>query len=267
MIAFAPAKINIGLRILNKREDGYHNIDSYFYPIPLFDILEIQHSSIDELIQTGIIPSQKIKDNIVYQAIQKAREYYSFPPLKIHLHKKIPVQSGLGGGSSDAVSTLKLIDSYFQLNMRSEDIMTMALSLGSDCPFFLNSKPARVGGRGEIITSIDLSLSGKYIMIVKPSFSVNTKLAFQMNNGKNSIALPIINQDKMNTWSSVLTNDFEKLMGKQDDEVKAIKKTLNQGGALYSSLSGSGSAIYGIFDFYPNIAFSRKYFIWINRLL
>jgi 4-diphosphocytidyl-2-C-methyl-D-erythritol kinase len=267
MIAFAPAKINIGLRILNKREDGFHNIDSYFYPIPLYDILEIQGSSHDELIQTGIISSNEMKKNLVFQAIQKIREYYHFPPIKIHLHKQIPVQSGLGGGSSDAISTLKLIDSYFQLNMRSADTMSIALSLGSDCPFFINSKPAKVGGRGEIIAPIDLSLSGKYIMIIKPSFSIDTKLAFQRSYEMNSSALPVINQNDIGLWPSVFTNDFENVKGDQANEIQEIKNILKQGGALYTSLSGSGSAVYGIFNFHPNIIFSSKYFTWIDRLL
>jgi len=267
MIAFAPAKINIGLRILNKREDGFHNIDSYFYPIPLYDILEIQNSSHDELVQTGIISTKEMKENLVFQAVQKLREYYNFPTVKIHLHKQIPVQAGLGGGSSDAISTLKLIDSYFQLNMRSADTMSIALSLGSDCPFFINSKPAKVGGRGEIITPIDLSLGGKYIMIIKPSFSVDTKQAFQRSNEVSSTALPAINQNNIDSWSSIFKNDFEKMMGDQASKIQEIKNTLKQGGALYTSLSGSGSAVYGIFNFYPPITFSPKYFTWIDRLL
>ena len=266
MIAFAPCKINIGLRIHSKREDGFHNLESYFYPIPLYDILEIHNSSFDELVQTGIISTMKMEDNLVYKAILLLRKTYFFPPVKIHLHKQIPFQAGLGGGSSNAIACLKLLSSFFKLNIPNSIMMKMALVLGSDCPFFINAGAAKIAGRGENITPIDLSLSGKFMMIIKPNFSIDTKEAFQNNKWNNTQPLANILKIELSQWQNEYSNDFENILEKTHPEIKKIKSQLIEHGAIYASLSGSGSTVFGIFETRKYIEFDPSYFTWFGVL-
>ncbi len=262
MIALAPAKINIGLRIVNKRADGFHNLESYLYLVPLYDIIEILPSDKDELIQTGFDTQTGLADNLVFKAVLKVREHHIVPALKIHLHKQIPIKSGLGGGSSDAVATLKLLNSLFSLNLSSEKMQEYADALGSDCPFFLKGSAAKVTGRGECISPVDKSLVDKYIVIIKPDFSISTVQAFaQVKN---------YNKNPLSDWEegdfSLFTNDFEKYLGKNQLIVQEIKDFFKANGAIYTSMSGSGSAVFGIFHKKVNISFNTAYFHWIGRL-
>ncbi len=266
MIVLAPCKINIGLRVLDKRNDGFYNLDSYLYPIPLYDIIEISKTDKDELIQTGIISTSKQEDNLVYKAIQIMRKYYSFPFVKIHLHKQIPIEAGLGGGSSDAISTIKIINSYFQLNISQVKMLEMALVLGSDCPFFIKAIPSQIKGKGEIISSLDISLAGKYIMLVKPSFSISTTEAFKEIETNKREGLPNINKVDIENWTAVFTNDFEISLEKKFTEITQIKNKLLEHGAIYASLSGSGSTVFGIFNSVKNIPFNDTYFTWFGSI-
>ena len=268
MIAFAPAKINIGLRIINKRKDGFHNLESYLYPVPLYDIIEILPSNTsntshkDELVQTGIKTHTSLADNLVYKAVLKVREHYTIPPLKIHLHKQIPIQSGLGGGSSDAVSILKMLNSLFSLNLSCDKMQEYTESLGSDCPFFLKASAAKVTGRGEYISSIDRSLAGKCIVIIKPDFSISTVDAFAQVKAYTKNPLRSWQAGNLNSF----TNDFEKHLGENQLIVQEVKDFLKANGAIYTSMSGSGSAIFGIFDKKVNISYNTAYFHWIGLL-
>lgn len=266
MISYSPAKINIGLKILDKRSDGFHNLSSYFYPIPLFDIIEIQENDIDELVQTGFVSTLNMEDNLVYEGLIKLRENYSIPNLKIHLHKQIPFQAGLGGGSSNAVTFIKMLNSKFQLGIPDAELLEIALDLGSDCPFFVKAWPSEISGRGEIIKEVNLSLSGKYITIVKPELSISTAKAFASIDKKENKKLASISIENLAAWQNLFTNDFQLVFEKQFSEIEEIKDKLTEAGAVYVSLSGSGSALYGIFNERKRMEFNSSYFSWTGKL-
>ena len=265
MIAFAPAKINLGLSVLGKREDGFHELDSYMYAIPLYDIIEIQESQHDKLTQTGQAATEYMQDNLVYKVLQKLRADYDIPSLNIHLHKQIPAQAGLGGGSSDAVAMLKMLNNSFDLKINTAKMWKLAMELGSDCPFFLQAQPTRIGGRGEHIQAYPFSLKDKYMVIVKPPINISTAEAFKKVQPypKN---LPDIDKLPINKWKGHLFNDFEKPLFALYPELATIKAKLYSAAALYASLSGSGSAIFGIFDHPPQLSFKVNYFVWQQKL-
>lgn len=266
MISYSPAKINIGLKILDKRTDGYHNLSSYFYPVPFFDIIEIQENNIDELVQTGFVSTQNMEDNLVYKSLLKLRKNHPIPNLKIHLHKQIPFQAGLGGGSSNAVTFIKMLNSKFQLGISDIELLEIALGLGSDCPFFVKACPSEISGRGEIIKEVNLSLSGKYITIVKPELSISTSKAFASIAKKDNKKLASISIENLADWNDLFTNDFQLVFEKQFSEIKEIKNKFIEAGAVYVSLSGSGSAVYGIFNERKKIEFNSSYFLWTGKL-
>lgn len=267
MISFAPAKINIGLSVFEKRLDGFHNLESILYPVPLYDIIEIRKNDKDELIQTGIFSTNTMEQNLAYQAVLLIRKHYFVPSVKIHLHKQIPVQAGLGGGSSNAASVLKLINSQFNLQIPNEEMHQFALELGSDCPFFIEGKAAKISGKGDLINPIGLSLQHLFIMIAKPSFSINTSDAFQRLKTKKSNPLLEISIEEIKKWPHQFINDFEVGLAINHPEIKKIKETFLKNGALYASLSGSGSAVYGLFHSLPKIKINSSYFNWTGRLL
>lgn len=266
MIAFAPCKINIGLHVLEPRGDGYHNIESYFYPVPLYDILEIKRSNKNMLVQTGIVATPKHEDNLVFRALKLAQKNYPISSVKIHLHKQIPVQAGLGGGSSDAVATLKIVDRLFNLNIPDEKMHEMALELGSDCPFFIKARAAKVMGRGEMILDSDLSLQGMYIVIIKPSFSMQTQNAYESMKSMDKNHIPSISIQNIAKWQQRFRNDFEQVFKSTNGKIEEIINYLLKQGAVYASLTGSGSAVYGIFATPQNIRFNSSYFTWMGRL-
>ena len=262
MIVFAPAKINIGLRITGKRNDGLHSLESYLYPVPLYDILEMIPSTKDELIQTGISSHTSIADNIVFKAVRLLRQNFNIPQIKIHLHKQIPIESGLGGGSSDAVAVLKMLNTFFKLKVSEEKMYDYAQILGSDCPFFLKGSAARITGRGEHINSIDMLLKGKYVMIIKPDFSISTSKAFGRIVQFNTTPLPQWESDSFKG----LSNDFEDILGKEKRSIDNIKSWMQKQGAIYTSMSGSGSAVFGIFTYRVLIKYNSSYFQWVGAL-
>ncbi len=247
MIVYAPAKINIGLRIIDKRADGFHNLDSYLYPLPLQDILEVNESREDSFEQSGIISTANAEDNLVIKALQLMRKDYDIPPLAVHLHKQIPVQAGLGGGSSNAVSMLKYLKTRYASAMSEADMLNKALALGSDCPFFLQKKAARIGGRGEFVASVDVSLAGKYIVLVKPPVAISTGAAFAQARLSKAEALPDITQVPLADWQPAFPNEFEQYLGVHTNLILDIKQALIDKGAFYAALSGSGSTVFGLF--------------------
>ncbi|NPD47651.1 MULTISPECIES: 4-(cytidine 5'-diphospho)-2-C-methyl-D-erythritol kinase [unclassified Lentimicrobium] len=265
MIAYTPAKINIGLRILNKRADGFHNLDSYFYRVPLYDIIEIKTHDQDELVQTGVLTSTSMEENLVHKALNLLRKNFEIPPLKIHLHKQIPVQAGLGGGSGNASGMLKLLNNYFQLNISKREMLRYAGELGSDCPFFIEGKAAHVTGRGEIIEPIDFSLAGTYIAIIKAPVAMETARAFQLVNKSNK-KLEDIQSIRKEEYQYFMLNDFESSFHQELPEVTIIKNLLMDSGAFYASLSGSGSAVFALFESKPHLQFDSSYFSWIGLL-
>ncbi len=251
MVTFPNCKINLGLHILQKRKDGYHNLETVFFPIPFYDALEIIVSldQISGLANTGI-HAGKEENNLclaAYQLLKK--DFPSLPPIHIHLHKAIPTGAGLGGGSSDASFTLSLLNKMFDLELSPFRLYDYASMLGSDCSFFLLNKPCIATGRGESMEVIKLSLSSYKILLINPGIHINTKEVFQ----KITPAIPkkeikdIILQP-IETWKDELVNDFEKVVFPQYKEIQKIKEELYKSNAIYASMTGTGSTVFGIFN-------------------
>lgn len=265
MIIFTPAKINLGLRVLEKRSDGFHNLDSYIYAIPLYDILEIFPQSTDELIQTGIISSTSIHDNLVYKALLLLRKHYEIPSLKIHLHKQIPVQAGLGGGSGNAVGMLQLLNHEFHLKIGEGEMLAYAAELGSDCPFFVKAQACRMSSKGDLLTGVEFSLKPYYIVIIKPQLSISTAEAFASIQPSAAL-LPDILALSKDEYQNQLINDFDVFLSRKQEEIGAIKSWLLAQGAFMASLSGSGSAVFGLFKEKPPLDIPFDAFVWQGSL-
>ena len=260
MLVFPNAKINLGLFITEKRTDGFHNLESLFMPIPLRDILEVTPSTEETtLVCTGEsndIPTEK---NIVYKAWKLLQEEYGIGHVKIHLHKIIPSGAGMGGGSSDGTFMLKALNELFNLNLSIDRLEELSAQLGSDCPFFVQNKAALISGRGEVVNPVDFSLSGKYLVVVNPGIHISTAQAFQGIQPQPS-NFDWKNLVEGHTLTSALKNDFEPQVFNLFPEIESIKKNLIKEGAIYASMSGTGSSVYGIFNEKPEIEWSEKYF-------
>lgn len=251
MIAFPNCKINLGLRVVRKRLDGYHDLETAFYPMPLQDVLEIIETPNGEarLISYGI-PTGSAEDNLCLKAYELLRgDFPQLPPVHIYLYKAIPIGAGLGGGSADASFTLKLLNKKFNLNIPDIRLFEYALQLGSDCPFFLLNQPALATGRGEILIQFPLSLKGYQIWLCHPGIHISTADLFQ----KIKPVIPkkpmeeILNKP-VKQWQGHLKNDFEEIVMDMHPEVRHIKEKMLQHGALYASMTGTGSTVYGIFS-------------------
>lgn len=254
MVVFPNAKINLGLRILGKREDDFHNLETIFYPVKIKDALEIIQTEKKEDITfttTGKAIQGNNTDNLCVNAFRLLKkDFPQIPPIKMHLHKHVPMGAGMGGGSADASAVLLLLNKKFKLNISTEKLINYALLLGSDCPFFIINKPCFASGRGEILQEININLSAYKIMIVHPGIHVNTGEAFSYLNATNfSPAGELAEQIKMDItlWKHNIKNDFEEVVFKNHVVIKEIKERLYNEGAVYSSMSGSGSAVFGIF--------------------
>jgi 4-diphosphocytidyl-2-C-methyl-D-erythritol kinase len=272
MIVFPNAKINIGLRITGKRPDGYHDIDSIFYPVRLCDALEFVISDqpiIKDILEvTGIDTGSEPDDNLVLKTLLKLRERFSVPFLKIHLHKVIPVGAGLGGGSSDAACMLKIINKHFELNIDNISLKSLALELGSDCPFFVDGVPLLASGRGEIFTPVKLMLSGYYLVILNPGVGINTAEAYKnCRPGIRSTSLLQLIEHPVTEWKEFIINDFEDFALRKHPVIGELKKELYKFSALFALMSGSGSSVYGIFSERPALPKElRNYVIWEGKL-
>ena len=272
MIAFPHAKINIGLNILSKRMDGYHNLQTIFYPVALNDALEIidgneQETGI-EFTCTGLPVNGNINDNLCVTAYELLRkDFPQITAIKGHLHKIIPMGAGMGGGSADAAFMLRLLNNKFQLNLSIDQLIDYALQLGSDCPFFILNKACFATGRGEIMQPVNIDLRSYNILIVNPGIHVNTASAFsQITPGENSTELQSLIMHQITTWKHSISNDFEKPVFAKYPEIAEIKNNLYDAGAIYASMSGSGSTVYGIFSGTekPAINFPAHYFChWV----
>lgn len=254
MISFAPAKINLGLHITGKRPDGYHLLESLFVPIPLCDILEISsapEAEEDKLHVLGDIDTGALADNLVLRAVRALRSYKPFPPVEITLKKLIPSGAGLGGGSSDASCTLKALRQIYSLDISDEDLQTIALSLGADCPFFIRAEMVLVQGIGEVFSvAPQLDLSGYHLVLVKPNIHIQTAEAFRALGqlGRHERGIRELIEQPMEQWKTSLFNDFERSLFPRYPELERIKGQLYDLGAVYASMSGSGATIYALFD-------------------
>ena len=270
MINFPNAKINIGLNITEKRPDGFHNIETIFYPIGLSDILEINIS--DDKINfdnTGLtVEDKRLETNLCYKAYQILNNDFSIDPINIHLHKIVPFGAGLGGGSSDASFTLKAINSIMNLALDDDTLIEYSEKIGSDCPFFIINKPSFASEKGNVLKPIDLSLKGYFLVIVYPGIHVNTAKAYsKISPKKPEISLSELIEQPVENWKKTIKNDFEDSVFNDHPEIEKIKSKLYKLGAIYSSMSGSGSAIFGIFNRKTDIKNNfNKYFTWTEVL-
>lgn len=258
MITFPRAKINFGLRITGRRQDGYHDIESLFYPVNFYDALEFvigdKKMEKDNLEISGLTVPGRTEDNLVLKVLRLLREEHDIPFLRLHLHKVIPSGAGLGGGSSDAASLLKCLNRYFNLSITDDELSTLAGKIGSDSPFFINGVPSVVTGRGEIIRQVKPCLEGFYIVLLNPRINISTREAYMnCHPVKPRIPLMSIVKRSPDSWKKSIRNDFEDFVFRLYPEVGKLKKDLYKSGAFYSSMTGSGSSVYGIFRGRPSI--------------
>ena len=262
MITFPCAKINLGLNIVSKRPDGYHNLETVFYPIPLTDALEIKYmdekfpsESPCDLKITGNDIDCNEEDNLVIKAYQLLAADFQLPRVHAHLVKRIPTQAGLGGGSSDAAYMIRLLDERFRLNIGIPEMERYAAKLGADCAFFITADPSYAEGIGDVLMPTDVpcaGLGGYYLAVVKPSVAVSTRDAYAAIVPKTpaKCCRDIVRQP-IETWKDELVNDFEAPIFAMHPELAAIKQSLYDAGAVYAAMSGSGSALFGIFREQP----------------
>lgn len=253
MLSFPNVKINIGLYITNKRSDGYHDLETIFYPIKaLHDALEISESKdgTANLHMYGKAVAGDKEQNLIWKAYQLLRARYpnKVAAVDIHLIKYIPMGAGLGGGSADGAFKLKMLNEYFELNIPEEQLISDALCLGSDCPFFIRNTPQYATGRGERMTPVSLDLSDYSIQLICPEVHISTRQAFSMIKPKAAaFDLKEISNRDIKSWKGLIENDFERPVFSAHPELGEIKSQLYAQGAIYASMSGSGSTIYGIF--------------------
>jgi 4-diphosphocytidyl-2-C-methyl-D-erythritol kinase len=270
MVLFPNAKINLGLSVTEKRGDGYHNIQTILYPVPLCDALELVKSA-DRQFRfhvSGLKIPGDVAGNLCMKAWELMDRTFSLPPVSIHLHKAIPTGAGLGGGSADGAFMIRLIDQVFDLNLSAGTMEEYARQLGSDCPFFIRNAPAYADEKGDRPVPLPVDLSGKFLVIVKPNVHISTGDAYASimpampeTDPAEIVARPV------EEWRNLLTNDFESVLISKFPEIGRIKSKLYEFGALFALMSGSGSAVYGIFD---RKAALEKYFAgnfyWCGRL-
>lgn len=253
MLCFPNAKINLGLNIIERRPDNFHNIATVFYPIPLSDILEIIHSENNlnkvELKITGMQISGDFVNNLCVKAYYLLDKEFDLPPVAIYLHKLVPMGAGFGGGSSNGAFTLTLLNQLFELGLSDDQLAGYAEQLGSDCAFFIHSKPAYGTGKGNVLKDIQMDLSGKYIVLVKPNVFISTSEAYaDVKPVALTHSLPDLLKKPITDWKHLVVNEFEVSIFSRHPEIKIIKDDLYKQGAIYASMTGSGSAVFGIFD-------------------
>lgn len=253
MVWFPNAKINLGLYVLRKRADGFHDISTCFYPVNWTDILEIIPADNFSFTSSGLTIPGDSKDNLCIKAYNLLKKDYQLPPVSIHLHKIIPMGAGLGGGSSDAAFILKGLNELFELELKIGDLQFYAQQLGSDCSFFLYDQPMIASGRGDELQALDLSISEFRIVIIYPQIHINSASAYSSLNPLDArVTLKNVLQQDVFTWKHSLFNDFEKTIFQLYPQIHSLKEKLYDAGAVYSSMSGSGSAVYGLFKKIPD---------------
>lgn len=274
MLVFPNAKINLGLNITEKRPDGYHNLETIFYPIPVEDALEVNVlNEVNEkfrLHQAGLEIAGAAENNLVVKAYKLLDEKFDLPPVDIHLYKHIPSGAGLGGGSADAAFMLKLLNERFSLALSDGELEEYAAKLGADCAFFISNRPTYAEGIGNIFSPVSLSLIGYQIWLVKPNIFVSTRDAFaQIKPHRPAMSLKEIVKLPVEEWKGCMVNDFEESVFPQFPAIAEIKEEMYRQGAIYASMSGSGSSVYGLFKAdaaLPDVDFGEKAFIYKGML-
>lgn len=268
MLVFPNCKINLGLTIIGKRDDGFHNLETVFYPLPFFDVFEIIATPATKDISfaaSGIPVQGDVSSNLCVKAwYLLKKDFPGLPAVQMHLHKAIPMGAGLGGGSADGAFALKLFNDHFNLGLSGDQLIHYAQQLGSDCPFFIINKPCFATGRGEKLEPIAIDLDAYKFVIINPGIHISTAGAFsQIKPAKPAKSIQQIIRQPVNTWRDELKNDFEEGVFASYPEIAGIKDRLYEAGAIYASMSGTGSTIYGIFEkrISPLLSFPPDYFI------
>jgi 4-diphosphocytidyl-2-C-methyl-D-erythritol kinase len=264
MVSFPPCKINLGLHIIRKRADGFHDLETCFYPVPWTDILEIIPADILSFTTSGTVIPGNDADNLCLQAYYLLQKDFNLGSVKIHLHKIIPTGAGLGGGSADAAHTIRLLNTVFQLNLPVEKMMAYAAQLGSDCAFFIQDKPMMGTGRGEILQPASLSLKGKYLALIKPTIHVSTAEAYAgISPAQPAVPLQqLLETHGLAEWKDVIKNDFEETVFNNYPAIAELKAAFYKQGAIYASMSGSGASVFGIFEREVALAVPEGYTSW-----
>lgn len=252
MIVFPNAKINIGLNVVSRRANGYHNLETIFFPVSLCDVLEMVESGETRLTTSGIVIDGPAENNLVLKAYQLLQHEFNLPPVYFHLHKVIPFGAGLGGGSADAAFALKMLNAHFKLKLGDAQLEAYAALVGADCPFFIQNKPVFATGTGNEFYDIQLDLNDYHIVILKPPFSVSTAEAYgNVVPAKPKFNLTEIASTAICDWKYLVVNDFEKSVFSKYPQIEELKQLLYDSGAVFASMSGSGSAVFGIFRHLP----------------
>lgn len=268
MITFPNAKINLGLQILHKRKDNFHEISTCMYPIPVTDALEIIPAKTAGFSSSGIAIPGESESNLILKAYHLLEaDFPQMSPVQIHLHKNIPIGAGLGGGSADAAFALTMLNEIFDLNLNRQKLKYYAGQLGSDCPFFINNQAQIATGRGELLQQTAVELSGNWLYLIHPGIHISTQEAY-------AGVLPKSDQKDLEDilknpeeWKKNLTNDFESSLFKKHPTLSDIKSLLYQAGAWYASMSGSGSSVFGIFSKAPEKLSFPEHYIQLCKVL
>ncbi|WP_345955877.1 4-(cytidine 5'-diphospho)-2-C-methyl-D-erythritol kinase [Mucilaginibacter sp. PAMB04168] len=255
MIVFPNAKINIGLHITERRPDGYHNLETVFYPLMIKDALEVIESKELNFQSSGIPIPGNNGSNLCLQAYRLINRDFNMPPVSIHLHKHIPIGAGLGGGSADAAFFIKVMNETFNLSLNEDDMMNYARQLGADCAFFIKNKPVYAFEKGDRFEPVKLDLSAYHIVLVMPSVHVSTAEAYGgIKPAAPQVSVRELIQQPINEWKRTITNDFENHIFEAYPVIRLIKEVLYNAGALYASMSGSGASVFGIFNEMPDLS-------------
>jgi 4-diphosphocytidyl-2-C-methyl-D-erythritol kinase len=269
MLFFPNVKINIGLNILTRRDDGFHDIETLMIPVGLCDSLEFIKAKEFSFSSSGIVLDVNSDNNLCTKAYELLKKIYQLPAISMHLHKAIPTGAGLGGGSADAAFLLKNLNNYFKLNITDKDLKDHAATLGSDCPFFIENKPSLAYGRGEILESFDVDLTKYKIIIAHPGIHVNTAWAYKNSipNSNRRKLKSLLGSNHITNWRNIITNDFEIVVFSVYPEIKELKDKMYNLGAVYSSMTGSGSAVYGIFE-ENEVDYTQHFscFVWQGKI-
>ena len=264
----ANCKINLGLDILRRREDGFHDLETVMIPVTeLYDMITIEPSEELQFIQTGIVVDCPPEKNLCLKAYNLVRSRHQIPPVKITLDKRVPFGAGLGGGSSDASAVIVALNTKFALGLSIKEMVDMAAALGSDTAFFIENKTQLCTGRGEIMSPITLDLKGLWLVVIKPPFGVSTAEAYSgVRPTVPARSLVDRLMDNRTTWQQSVVNGFEPHIFKAHPRLGELKQTLLNAGALYAAMSGSGSALFGLFENKPNVLFDDDIFVHIQQL-